>query len=271
MNGKKINILSVLNDKLMVSSGDFGGLNQLFIISLEGRHLSTINTSADNTAYLKDATWTPRGNILYTISKSYYVTLMSGTGEVISYSKMQDPHCLSVSNNDTIYLADYTYAIYQSTNEGRNWTIVFDSQVTDPPWVCYRVIKITTNHTDNYWTVGRSSVGNAGVRIFSVDRTSYENSVTWIDINATRANGLKFHFNGRTILSHDGNRNIFLADEVYPAVHVFSANGQYLKQLQLLDYEPPYGLGVDYKRRLIYVGLKSGSVGVFKLNYYEEI
>ena len=92
MNGKKINILSVLNDKLMVSSGNYGGLNQLFIISLEGRHLSTINTSADNTAYLIDATWTPRGNILYTIENIFHVTLMSGTGEVISYSKMQNPH-----------------------------------------------------------------------------------------------------------------------------------------------------------------------------------
>ena len=111
---------------------------------------------------------------------------------------------------------------------------------------------------------------NFGVRIFSVDRTSYENSVTWIDVTATTTNGLKLCFDASTILSHDGNRNIFVVG-AHPAVHVFSANGQYLKQLQLLNYEPPYGLGVDYKRRLIYVGLKSGSVGVFKLNYYEEI
>ena len=51
-----------------------------------------------------DATWTPRGNILYTSNK---VMVMPECGKVITkHTHMRNPQRLSVSNNEIIYLAD---------------------------------------------------------------------------------------------------------------------------------------------------------------------
>ena len=143
--GWNVNILSLFNDKLLVSGS---GLSQLFIYSREGRHLSTITTS-DNDK-LCDATWTPRGNIVYTTLDSNKVVVMSESGKVITtHKKMTSPQRLSVSNDDIIYLADWETGVFQSTDDGDSWSLVF--KLTDE-WHCRQVIKVTTDHSDDFWT-----------------------------------------------------------------------------------------------------------------------
>ena len=112
--GVHVTILSVLNDKLLVScftiphlflvSGD--NLSQLFIYGREGRHLSIITINDNDT--LEDATWTPRGNIVYTTCyPSNKVVVMSESGKVITtHTQMTSPLRLSVSNDNIIYLAN---------------------------------------------------------------------------------------------------------------------------------------------------------------------
>ena len=222
LKGLTVNILSVFNDKFLVSGYN---ISQLFIYSREGHHLSTITTKETDNDKLCDATWTPRGNIVYT-TYSNKVVVMSESGKVITtHTQMTSPRCLSVSNDEIIYLADYKTGVYQSTDDGVSWSLVFKS--TDE-WNCWQVIKVTTGHSDSddFWTLEDSDNDNYHLREYSVDRGRFDGNVTWRDINVpiTDSKHIELVFSS---LSYDGYMNIFLSDCLYKAVHVLSVNGQY--------------------------------------------
>ena len=258
-----VNILSVFNDKLLVScGGNLFGLSQLFIYSREGRHLSTI--TINNKDRLCDAMWTPRGNIVYTTCDSNKVVVMSESGKVITtHTQMTKPRDLSVSSDDIIYLADSKTGVYQSTDDGVSWSLVFKS--TDR-WHCRQVIKVTTDHSDDFWTLGYIDNKNWHLRVYSVDRRHSDGNVTWRDINVPTTDGKHIDLSGSR-LSYDGNMNIFLIDYSNRAVHVLSLNGQYHCQLLSSHHfkNNPCRLAVDKERQLLYVGQGKSVVGVFKL------
>ena len=256
-----VDILSVFNDKLLVSRVN---LSQLFIYSREGRHLSTITTN--NNDNLWDATWTPRGNIVYT-TYSNKVVVMSESGKVITtHTQMTDPRCLSVSSDDIIYLADYRTGVYQSTDDGVSWSLVFKSTAG---WHCYQMIKVTTDHSDDFWTLEQSDNNNHHLRVYSVDRRRSDGNVTWRDINVPTTDGKHINLTYNSSLSYDGNMNIFLNDWDNKDVHVLSVNGQYHCQLLSSHHikNNPCRLAVDKERQLLYVGQMWSVVGVFKLTY----
>ena len=256
-----VNILLVFNDKLLVSRY---GLSQLFIYSREGRHLSTITTN--NYDELWDATWTPHGNIVYTTcDNSNKVVVMSKSGEVITtHTQMASPRYLSVSNDDIIYLADSQTGVYQSTDDGVSWSLVFKS--TDG-WHCYHVIKVTTDHSDDFWTLEYSDINYWHLRVYSVDRRRSDGKLTWRDINVIITDGENIDLSGYIRLLYDGNMNIFLSDYHNKAVHVLSVNGH----CQLLSSHhfknKPHILAVGKERQSLYIGQDGGVVGVFKLTY----
>ena len=255
------NKLSVFNDKLLVSCA---GLSQLFIYSREGRHLSTITTN--NNDELWDATWTPRGNIVYTTWYSNEVVVMSESGKVITtHTQMTKPQHLSVSSDDIIYLADYETGVYQSTDDGVSWSLVFKS--TDG-WHCWQVIKVTTDHSDDFWTLEKSDNYSYHLGVYSVDRRRSDGNVTWRDINVPTTDGKHINLSWSS-LSNDGNLNFFLNDYYNKAVHMFSVNGQCHCQLLSSHHfkNEPCRLAVDKERQLLYVGQAKGVVGVFKLTY----
>ena len=297
LKGLVVDILSVFNDKLLVSCY---GISQLFIYSREGRHLSTIKTN--NNDQLRDAAWTPRGNIVYTtyfpsdkvvvmsesgkvitthtqmtephclsVSSddipSDKVVVMSESGKVITtHTQMTEPHCLSVSSDDIIYLADSKTGVYQSTDDGVSWSLVFKS--TDG-WHCFQTIKVTTDHSDDFWTLENYS-NNYQLSVYSVDRRRSDGNVTWRDI-VPKTYGKHINLSYRSSLSYDGNMNIFLSDFDNKVVHKFSVNGQYHWQL-LSSYRimnMPRRLAVDKKRQLLYVGQWKGLVQVFELKYWD--
>ena len=250
-----VDILSVFNDKLLVSCFS---LSQLFIYSREGRHLSTITTN--NNDKLRDAKWTPRGNIVYTTYYSNKVVVMSESGKVITtHTQMTSPGLLSVSSDDIIYLAGYKTGVYQSTDDGVSWSLVFKSA---DEWHCWQVIKVTTDHSDDFWTLEYS--GNyPHLGVYSVDRRRSDGKVTWRNINVPTTDGEHIS------LSYDGNMNIFLSDLDNKAVHVLSVNGQYHCQLLSSRHieSTPFRLAVDKERQLLYVGQSGGVVGVFRLTH----
>ena len=257
-----INKLSVFNDKLLVSCGY---LSQLFIYSREGRRLSTITTN-DNEKVC-DATWTPRGNIVYATCKSNKVVVMSESGKVITtHTQMTSPRCLSVSNDDIIFLADSQTGVYQSTDDGVSWSLVFKS--TDG-WHCLQVIKVTNDHSDDFWTLEYSNNKNWHLRVYSVDRSRSDSNVTWRDISVLTTDGKHINLSGYSSLSYDGNMNIFLSEYDNKAVHALSVNGQYHCQLLSSHHfkNNPCRLAVDKKRQQLYVGQVESVVGVFKLTY----
>ena len=260
---KIVDILSVFNDKLLVSCVN---LSQLFIYSREGRHLSTITTN-DNDK-LCDATWTPRGNIVYATYRSNEVVVMSESGKVITTHTQMTllPRYFSVSSDDIIYLADYRTGVYQSTDDGVSWSLVFKS--TDG-WHCWQVIKVITDHSDDFWTLERSYSGNYHLRVYCVDRRRSDGNVTWRDINVITTDGEHIDLSDSSSLSYDGNMNIFLSDDLNEAVHVLSVNGQYHCQLLSSHHfkNIPWRLAVDKERQLLYVGQWESVVGVFELTY----
>ena len=265
LKGWIVDILSVFNDKLLVSGSD---LSQLFIYCREGRHLLPITTN-DNDK-LRDATWTPRGNIVYTTYYSNKVVVMSESGKVITtHTQMTSPGLLSVSYDDIIYLADSKTGVYQSTDDGVSWSLVFKS--TDG-WHFRQVIKVTTDHSDDFWTLEQSDNFNYHLRVYSVDRRRSDGNVTWRDINFPTTDGKHIDLPWYSRLSYDGNMNIFLSDCENKAVHVLSVNSQYHCQLLSSHHikNLPRRLAVDKERQLLYVGQTRGVVGVFELTYGDE-
>ena len=236
--------------------------SQLFIYSHEGHHISTITTN--ERAMLCDATWTPPGNIVYAACKGI-VVVMSESGKVIAaYSHIKTPQFLSISYDDAIYLADWTTGVYQSKDDAFSWSLVFNS--TDG-WHCIQVIKVTTDHSDDFWTLEENGNGSLHLRVYSMDKRRSDTNVTWMDIKITPTKGL--HIDLLYIsMSYDGNRNILLSDNYNQAVHILSMNGQY--HCQLLSphgiKDKPWRVVVDKERQLLYVG-KNKSIAVFKLIY----
>ena len=260
LKGDWVSVLSVFNGKLVVSRV---GLSQLFFYSREGRYLSTITTNDNDKLF--DATWTPRGKIVYT-TYSNKVVVMSESGKVLTtHTQMTSPRYLSVSNDDLIYLADWKIGVYQSTDDGVSWSLVFKSTYGRH---CLQVNKMTTDYSDDFWTLEYNDDENYHLRVYSVDRRRSDCYVTWRDINVPTTDGKHIDlFNSR--LSYDGNMNIFLSDYHNKAVHVLSVNGQYHCQLLSSHHfkNEPCRLAVDKERQLLYVGQKEGVVGVFKLTY----
>ena len=255
-------ILSVFNDKLLVSCAY---LSQLFIYSREGRHLSTITTN--NNDKLCDATWTPRGNIVYTTYDSNKVVVMSESGKIITtHTQMTDPRRFSVSSENIIYLADWKTGVYQSIDDGASWSLVFKS--TDG-WHCLQVIKVTNDHSNDFWTLENSVNKNYDLGVYSMGRGRSDGNVTRRDINVTTTNGENIDLSGYSRLSYDGNMNIFLSEYHNKAVHVLSVNGQYHCQLLSSHHieNKPWRLAVDKERQLLYVGQDESVVGVFNLKY----
>ena len=250
LKGECVSILSVYNHTMtsywsvvvLVFS-----LSCLFtVVKVVISQLAHITTNDNDKLF--DATWTPHGNIVYTTYNSNkVVVVMSESGKFITtHTQMTDPRYLSVSSDNIIYLADWKTSVYQSIDDGVSWSLVFKS--TDG-WHCERVIKVTTDHSDDFWTLEYSDNNNKHLRVYSVDRRRSDGNVTWRDINVTTADGKHINLS-HSSLSYDGNMNIFLSDFHNKNVHVLSVNGQNHCQL-LSSYHiknKPCRLVVDKER-----------------------
>ena len=255
LNGWWIGTLSIFKDKVLISRP---GLSQMFIYSREGRHLLTV-TTVDNDA-LHDACWTPRGNIVYVTDSNKRVVVMSSNGDGISTpTNMTKPRSLSVSIDNIIYLCDWEAGVYQSINDGISWSLVFKSP---DGWHWAEVIKVSTDPYDNFWIRGWQ-IGNDSYRL-----GSYNMNGGFSEIITPTTDGIHIDLLYSS-LAQDGHMNIFLSDYHNKAVHVFSVNGQYQRQLlspdQLNSY--PFRLAVDKERQLLYAGQWDSKVGIFKLLY----
>ena len=259
LKGWMTDILSLHNDKLLASKSDF---SEIYIYSLEGVYLRTVNIS--NKDRLADASWTYRGNIVYTTTDSHKVVVMTERGEVIQYSLMTEPKRLSVTTDGTIYLADITAGVYQSTDDGATWNLVFDSS---PSWHCWQVIKVTNEQMDDFWTF---DFDQERMRVYSVNKKYPGVNVTWKDINLVATGGKKIKFSYSSMLC-DSNSNLFLSDFENKAIHVLTTKGQYRFQLlSSLDINTlPSRISLEDYKRLLLVGRSGGGVKVFRLFYHE--
>ena len=188
---------------------------------------------------------------------------MSESGEVIVKNKMIEPRFFSVSN-EIIYLTDKKAGVYQSTDDGVSWSLVFKS--TDE-WYCREVIKVTTDCCDDYWALEKNDNNSYHLRVYSVDKRRSHN-VTWRDIDVTTTDGKHINLS-HSKLSYDGDKNIFLSECYNKAVHVLSVNSPNHCQPLLSQYvkTKPRKLAVDKERQQLYVGQTGGEVEVFQYAY----
>ena len=255
----------MFNDKLLVGS-DY--LSQLFIYSREGRHLSTITINGNDK--LRDAMWTPCGNIVYTTCVGKKVVVMSDSGAVITmHTQMTEPQCLSVSNDETIFLGDRKTGIFQSTDGGVNWSLVAQSA---DEWHCRQVVKLTGDHCDDFCALEWNDNNSCRLRTYRVDRRRLDENVTARNISVTSTNSNHVDLSCSR-LSCDGNMNIFLNDYYNKTVHVLPVNGQHFSPLPSSHHikNKPCRLAIDKESQLLYVGQVYGVVEVFKLTYGEGV
>ena len=270
-----VDILSVFNGKLLVGSTLF---SLLLIYSHDCRHLSTIVITDSDTeaSELREAMWTPRGNILYTtlmILPNYRticrVVAASESGKVIAIqTQMTCSALLSVSNENVIYLADYLGTVYQSTDDGISWSVVFKS--TDGLELL-QVIKVTTDHSDDFWILGWNKKYKHHLLVYNMDRRHLNGKVTWRHVNISTTDDKHIDLlSSCSRLLYDGKTNIFVSN-CKETVHVLSLNGLCHSQLQLLHNieNRTYSMAIDKERQLLYVG-QEGFVKVLKLKYGNE-
>ena len=191
------------------------------------------------------------------------VVMSESDGVITTHTQIPEPQCLSVSNDNTIYLADRNTGVYQSTDDGISWKLVFKS--TDG-WHCWQVIKVTNNYRDDFWTLEESDDNCYQLGVYSKDRKYSDDNVTWRDIEVPTTDD-KHIFLLYSSLSYDSDMNIFLSDYLNKAVHVFATNGQYRCQLLSSHHiqSDPVRLAVDREHKTLCVGKCKSVVTVFKL------
>ena len=210
---------------------------------------------------LFDATWTPRGNIVCT-TYDKKVVVISESGKVIAtHTQIRDPKYLSVASDDAIYLADWETGVYHSANDGISWSLIFRS--TDG-WHCKQVIKVTTDHSDDFWTLENENNFNYHLRVYSIDSRRSDGNVTWEDISTQNGKISTLSFSS---LSCDSNMNIFVSYYNENTVYVLSMKGLYHFRLLSSRHfnKKPCRLAVDKDNQLLYVGQSEGVVSEFKI------
>ena len=266
---RSITTLSFFDEKLLV-----GDVRQLFTLR-NGTSASKIQFHYFGDYFIHSAEWTHRGNIILTVTaRSSSVLVMAEDGKIITtHPEITSPQSITVSNDGIIYIADYKVGVYQSTDDGVNWSLVFQST---EGWNYTMAIKVDVYNRDDYWTeVCKDKMCH--LRIQSVDHKSSDKKMVWRDIHETIMDkkkiksvdeGLEYFYFSHEII-YDGGVNIFLMDVLKKAIHVFLANGQYLCQLIPKRHfeNEPISLALDTKRKVLYVGQWFGTIGAFKLTY----
>jgi hypothetical protein len=188
---------------------------------------------------------------------------MSQSGKIITQTQMTDPRRLSVSTDNVIYLADWESGVYQSTDDGESWSLVFKSPDGGE---CLQVIKVIIDHSDHFWTIEWKD--NYRLRVYNVNKKGDDINLTWSDVSLSTSLDTHILLDYNSYLSYDGDMNIFLSDWDNNTVHVFTVNGQYNCQLLSSTHiNSPLSLTVDRKRQLLFVGQLGSVVGVFKFTY----
>ena len=137
-----------------------------------------------------DAVWTPRnGNIVYT-AKNKRVVVMSKTGKIITtHPLFKKPQSLSTSNNTTIYLADFDAGIYQSIDDGVNWSFVFKSP---NEWYYLQAIKLNSVQNYAFCTLEiklSNKFSSFRLRLCSFDRESSSSKDSETNLRISSTNG----------------------------------------------------------------------------------
>ena len=242
------------SDKLLI--GD-NALSKLFLYSRDGHHLLTINCEL----LLLDAQWTPHGNIVYTTHSEILKVVKESNEVIATHTHIKKPYGLSVSTDKIIYLADWETGVYQSTDDGISWSLVFLNSIDGSHF--WRVIKVTIDHIDSFWTLNCQSIGYCLLQVYKKRPDGL-----WVSANVTNVKGTHLILTSHDYLSYDGRLNFLATNRDKNTIHIFSANDHCRLWSSYFMYFPQR-LVVDMEQNLVYVGSKH-VLHVFKLKYEKE-
>ena len=247
-----VTILSLSKNNVLVGEFDF---HLLLIYSSEGHYLSNITISGK----LMDASWTPKGYIVYTTYDSNKVEVIREYGDIISSKQMGSPRHLSVSNDGAIYLSDENAGLYESKNDGFSWDLILKSTNGQS---FQKAFKVTNETKDDFWIYVQTTEAKPFLVVYSREKTlsngTINMSISW------KAEGFSMLF------QNDGN-TVFtwnIEDEITVAVH--TEPGQIHCQRSLYSLNRGMlvtSIFLDGKNRRLYVGYRSYEVQIFQLTY----
>ena len=237
---------------------------KILIYNFEGRLLSTIKINFS----LQDASWTPLGKIICIAYSPNSILTILESGKVINHIEIVNaPLKLSVSSDGIIYLTVSGTGVFQSIDDGINWSILFRSVGY---WYIQQVIKVASGGLENFWSVDQNyhnSPRNDSIRIYSVVRNGLISSVKWKDVSLFTPAGKHINL-AISDLTYDGISNVFLSEYFSDAIHLFSVTGYYHSQLLLMDC--PQRMIVDKDQQILFVG-HGNNITALKLNYEEKV
>jgi hypothetical protein len=233
-------ILSVASSGQLLVGKDGG--KQLHVCSENGELVKSLTVPFDDA--LIDAVWSPHEHhIVYTTYDTEKTMVMSVFGDIMHQAKLNFPRYLSVSPDSDIYVTSIPQGIYCSTDNGTTWHRL----VSERGWRFGQALKVTPNNVLSNYTIWAIETDYTDYRlsIYTPDKQ------TWTDVVLPNAQ-VKL-FNSRMVF--DGHTNIYMSDWHNKAVHVWSVNGQYVRQLvspQDLNYSPE-NLALNRQRSVLYV------------------
>ena len=267
-------LISAFNSTLVLS---YVASKILLLYSWQGQNLTEISLESE----LRDVTWTLTGNIVCAV-ESHHIVRMSLFGKISFRFKIAGIlNRFSLSNDGNIYITVRELGVYQSTNDGITWTLLFQSA---NQWYCIESVKLTTKLSENFWitqynktkkdSLYDSYIGKqARLRVYSLSRSSFDSYFKWRDIQLPEKHCAHVDFS-RSKMSQDNFMNIFIGDQNNNAIHVVSVNGQYRCEVVTsfdINANSLLGLTVERDRRLLYVGLSNGVILVYNLTYANEV
>ena len=258
--------MSVNNDRLLVSAyrNSF-----VYVYNNEGVRLDTINVTDQR----EDASWTPRGNIVYTTLDGFKVVTLTSKGALISSTKMAYPNQFTMSTNGNIYLGNGEDGVYQSADDGLTWSKVFRSS---DKWVVMQAIAVKSeNEGTDFFTLEYlndvSWVFNPKYRIRLYMLNKQHSGLTWRDVIIASPNGRQLDIYSIDALTYDNRMNIFMCDTTNNTINIYSVLTNQLYELELLlplkSTDKLLRLAIDTKQQMLYVLQKTSTVSIFKLTY----
>jgi hypothetical protein len=249
-----VTTLSVASDGQLLIGERLG--EQLHLYSRIGDYVKSLAVPFD--AHVIDAMWSPREHRIVCTTNAIdnsNMVVMSVTGKVISHMEMNSPKYLSVSADDVIYVTNYGGLSYSSDN-GTTWNRLVS--LRDNEWRFFQALKVTPNGlVSSYtaWIVEYNDYDDWRLSIY------IPGNGTWKDV--ILPNSKVKVYQSRMVF--DGRKNIYMTDWYNRAVHVWSVNGRYVRQLlssQNLT-SMPRNVALNEQRTLLYVSVNTTTPRVF--------
>ena len=255
MKFSSITILSFFNYQLLV--GEYK--QTFFIFNQNMKHIRTIHTKyCADSSLIRDAIWTPKGDILYAQSQCNKVYLISDYDAFITANTVTDPRKFSIFDNN-IYLADYYSGVYQSTDDGFTWTLILKS--ANEGHFC-QAIKIIADSYSYFWTLEMLQEVTY-LQVYRADTRNADSTETFINTNLNRP--FQTIVEGNSQIWYDGRTFVFAGKSMIQGFQVYSLNGEYrftlLPSENKLHSKPNYtimSVTMDREHRIIFFGTQFG-------------